>query len=593
MALKESILSWIFGSDAEEVFTEEALSAAEEQGMPLVQELEPAPKESPPVLRDPAGLQLPPEHALYRLWEMYQAQEGQGPAPKLSLEGTVNQQEILSEQELKREIPRLLTVVNSTAASRLADAKPSKKPGQQEEGKEEGPPKLDAQVVLFMTQDKQAAWFLVYPPVGEGRDVDQDVLRQVLEKEKISYGVEEALLKALPEEKNKYFRLFLAAQGTQPVHGVDGTVTDMFPRRSLKKGTEDENGRIDYTALDFVHNVEKGEVICKITPPVPGVPGRTVKNEKIPARAGKKAPVPKGRNTELSPDESVLVASVTGHVEFVGRAFQVKPVMEIRTNVDYSTGNINFLGDVHIYGDVCSGFTVRAMGNVTVDGVVEAATIEAGGNLIVVKGIKGDGRAVIRAHRSIFTKYMENCVVCTKENLQTDCIIQSVVYSDEEVQVTSGRGIIVGAKVQAGSVVRANIVGARNHCLTAITLGGNPSEDFEYENLVEEIKLLEQDYEKLERQPDSPARLRNLPMIRMKLSVGRNKLKQLEEMRTAAAQKAAAEEDKKEKEQDGRQLVCGIAYPGTEVRMDDAVLRLDQEAQPCTAILEDGRICLR
>ena len=61
-----------------------------------------------------------------------------------------------------------------------------------------------------------------------------------------------------------------------------------------------------------------------------------------------------------------LLASSSGHVEFSGRAFQVKPLLDIPANVDFSTGDINFLGDVCIHGDICSGFTVRAIGNITV-----------------------------------------------------------------------------------------------------------------------------------------------------------------------------------------------------------------------------------
>ena len=119
--------------------------------------------------------------------------------------------------------------------------------------------------------------------------------------------------------------------------------------------------------------------------------------------------------------------------------------MDIPGNVDFSTGNINFLGDVNIRGDVLSGFTVRAMGNIQVAGVIEAGSVvEAGGDLIVVKGILGDGTAIIRSHRSLFSKYIENSTIYVRENLQTDCIINSHIYSDGEVLVRSGRGTIMG-----------------------------------------------------------------------------------------------------------------------------------------------------
>lgn len=141
----------------------------------------------------------------------------------------------------------------------------------------------------------------------------------------------------------------------------------LLPRTEERRLAVDEHNRVDYSNLDFIHNIEKGRPICRIFPPVEGRPGKTVLGKEIPPNPVKPAAVPKGRNTELSEDGRTLIAASPGHVEFTGRSFQVKPVMEVPGNVDFSVGNINFLGDVHIHGDVLSGFTVRAMGNIVVD----------------------------------------------------------------------------------------------------------------------------------------------------------------------------------------------------------------------------------
>ena len=183
-------------------------------------------------------------------------------------------------------------------------------------------------------------------------------------------------------------------------------------------------------------------------------------------------PLPRGKNTEISEDGTQLVASIAGSVDFTGNVFQVKPVLEVPGDVDFSTGNINFLGDVNIRGNVLSGFTVRAMGNVRVEGVVEAgSSVEAGQghvpaalggdllvqdraarlplggldeaadllppvhvvDLVVVKGILGDGTTTVQCQRSVFSKYVENATISVRETLQTDCIIGSHVYCGGEV----------------------------------------------------------------------------------------------------------------------------------------------------------------
>ena len=240
---------------------------------------------------------------------------------------------------------------------------------------------------------------------------------------------------------------------------------------------------------------------------------------------------------------------------------------------------------MNIRGDVLSGFTVRAMGTIQVAGVVEAgSTVEAGGDLIVVKGILGDGTTIIRSHRSIFSKYIENSTIYVRENLQTDCIINSYIYSDGEVLVRSGRGTIIGGRIWAAKKISASAVGARSECRTAVALGGLPCTNFERELVQRELKVLEMELEKLECQLDSTSKSSLLDKTRSKLTVAELKLKQLES--ELADLKIEADEKNK-----GR-LECGIAYPGTEISFGDETFRVRQESRQCVATLLHGEIVL-
>ncbi len=597
MSLARTILSRLFGTVSDEEETENQDLGAQAQ----VQEEEES-------VFNPASLQLPSEHPVNKLWALWTEQKGRVPFPDLCLEGSSGHREIISRNELQRELGRLSKQITSTAEARLKEAVHKEQEameGQSKEGdvskenlsdltdgnaEEKQAPRLHAQAEIFTARNQMAAWLFIYPPVGEGREIDRDMLVQALKENDIEFGVDEALLDRLPEDPDRYFHLFFAAEGLPPVHGKDGYVIDRFPRSKKREMTVNEAGQVDYSELNLVNNADQGDVICQIVEPTEGIHGRNIFDKQLPARDGKKAAVPKGRNTELSEDGSALIATKPGHVEFDGRNFQVKPVMDIGKNVDYSTGNINFLGDIHIHGDVCSGFTVRAMGNVTVDGVVEASTIEAGGDLVVVKGVKGNNQAVIKACGSIYAKYLESSIVCAKEELQTDCIINCSVYSDGQIQACSGRGIIIGGKIRAAGEVKANIIGSKSEPLTSIILGGQPSDDFEYESLQKEIEELEQEFEELEKQPDSPAKTRNLPMVRMKLSVNRTKLKQYETFMVQEKQESQDQEESQEQKLDDRRLICGIAYPGMELTIGDVTQRLNHETQHCRAILSDGEI---
>lgn len=582
MAWKKAILSRLFGSGEEEDSGKEE-TVLEEQEVKAEDALH-------KVNLNSTCLDLAPDHPVNKLWRLRRDQAGYLAAPMLRLEGFPEQPGILSESALGGELVRLRMLVTSTANERFSKAQPKevKKSEPNADGNEETEtiiPDLDAEAVAFTTKNELFAWIFVYPPAGQGRELSRDMLEQALQEKGITYGVRESALDSILEEPQRYFYLFPIAEGTAAIPGKDGYIVDRYPRSNKKELRVDESGHVDYSELHLVRNADEGAVICEIIPPVSAVPGRTVTDQEISARDGKAAAVPKGRNTVVTEDGTLLVAEKPGHVEFNGRNFQVKPVLEVRKNVDYSTGNINFLGDIHIHGDVCSGFTVRANGNITVDGVVEASSIEAGGDLTVVKGVKGDGRAVIHVHRSLYTKYLENTVVCVKEGLHTECIINCKVYSDGIVNADSGRGIIIGGEIHAANEVRANIVGSRSESVTSICLGGVPSDDFEYESLIREIGELQMELDNIESQPDNPLKARNLPMVRMKLSVDEAKLKML----TKELGKV------EEKEDEGyRRLVCGTVYPGTDIKIGDASLHVAHMTRSCTAILtEEGEIRLQ
>lgn len=258
--------------------------------------------------------------------------------------------------------------------------------------------------------------------------------------------------------------------------------------------------------------------------------------------------------------------------------------MEIKGNVDYSTGNINFVGDVDIQGDICSGFRVKALGNITVNGVVEACKVEAGGDITLQKGVKGDMQAVIQSHRNIYAKYLESCTIYVRENLQSDCIINSNIYSDGSIHVDSGRGAIIGGSIRAAKSVNAKIVGSKAECRTFIRLGGMPSAEFEWEYTKQEISELTSILEVLQQQPDSPAKLKGLPMVQKNLSANINKLRQYEDTLKELEIQQYAQTYHDER------LVCDTAYPGTEISIADASLTLHTETRYCTAALVDGEI---
>lgn len=581
------------GEDSQGLSMPEVQTAQEEQ-KELEEESVPE-TESVLLLQD--LLELTPDHPFLMLHEVWAEETQDALLPHLNPEHWKDYPDDMMQQELA-DLGKMLMTESVDRLGKISklqkkkEEEAKKREQAKEEGTEEIPPKeqksaplgMDALPVVHITEDQLEAWLLVFPPVEEGDELDREILDSALKKNGVSFGIDEELLENLPHSRDRYFRLLRIAKGQPVFHGKDGYIEDFYERTVKKKFEENDRGKVDYFNLNLVQNIEKGEVICQAIPPVEGVPGRTVQGREIACRIGKAIPLPKGQNTEISEDGEKLLASISGRLEFSGNKFQVKSALEIDGNVDFSTGNINFVGDVHIRGDVSSGFSVKALGDITIDGVVEAAEVEAGGDLIVVKGISGDLRGVIRAYHDIYAKYMESCFVHCKGNIQSDCMVNCDVYCDGKVYVRSGRGTIIGGKIRAAQEVSSKIIGSRSESITSVFLGGQPCANYEREYLALTLAKLEDEMEKVERQPNSPAKEKRMAKIRLDLSVGRMKMSHFD--------KSLKKIKEKIQEQGGSRLRCDIAYPGLMLTIGDESYSLTRETSMVNARLLNGSIVL-
>lgn len=550
-----------------------------------VQEPGPGPGEAPAPAQDLRHrLELPPNHSLYKLWALCSGLSGRLPAPELCLEGPAAPP--LPEEQAKLELVRLKIAVNRSANERMDRLRAGTTPDPQEEGAVILPD-MDAECMVHLAKDGLTAWVLLYPPIGQGQPAGQAQLKAALDEAGVCFGLEEAALARLGQNP-RYFRLVRAARGKPPARGADGRAEELFARTleppAWDEEAEEQAQQLDYKSLGRAQAIQKGGVICRLLPPAPGVPGRSVQGQELPAEQGSPAALPKGRNTELSGDGAELLASIDGQVEFSGRSFQVRPVLEIPGDVDESVGSISFLGNVHIGGNVCSGFSVRATGTITVDGVIQNCSVEAGRDLIVARGIQGDGEAIVRAQRSMFAKFIENSRIYAKQGLVADCIINSDVYCDGSVIVQSGHKSIIGGKICAAREVRAGVLGNRVEGRTVVALGGQPCEEFDYDLLALEIENGEKELASTEAQPESPDRAARLAGLQTQLARDRARLLMVQKERRQQREEAPAEG------QEGRRLQCEMVYPGALLTIGRLSHRFTKKTAPCRAAVVDGEI---
>lgn len=447
--------------------------------------------------------------ALLQVWQKYAGPVV--PPPRLSLLGGMRPEEIHRDvSELARARVRLTAQMEQDAKKRIraieaaekaaAEAEQKRQAAGLQEGAPSEPilPSLNASCTVYVSLDKMVAWAFLFPPLGEG-DLPAEAVGDAMQAAGVTTGIDSGAVVRIFQEK-PYFRLVPVAIGVPAVEGVNGEVEELFPREVTHEVKIDENGMADYRSLNYVLQVEKDQTICNISLPEPGEPGLRVDGKVVEPKRVSAAKVPRGINTTITEDGLQLIATMAGHLEYANGAFHVRPLLEIKGDVDYSTGNIDFQGDVHVFGDVRENFMVRATGTITVDGLVEAAVVEAGGDLLITRGVVGDNRALLRSKGNVRVKYLENCVVYAGQGVYADCIMTSQIFSDDVISVTTGRGSVIGGALTAAHSIKAMMIGAQSGRRTELTLGILPYVQSEMQNALEDLDNITRESKELDRQ---------------------------------------------------------------------------------------------
>ncbi len=360
-----------------------------------------------------------------------------------------------------------------------------------QEGEVSDPIPKDAQPQLYISKDGMAAWIYVIPPFNNGRDISEKDLRAIISQNRVKTGILEDALKSISNDLI-YDQSVLVAKGTLARNGVDGSIKDYYKRVLHLEFEEDEKGSVDYKHLNNIQSVKENGTICEITRAVPGQNGITVTGGQYPCTIkGSEIPVPAGRNTVLNKEGTLLISQKTGHVTFVNGKFHVDPILKINGNIDNSTGNLDYDGDIFITGDVRNGFSIKATGSINIRGSVEGAVITASGPITIASGMSGNGKGVLTSDSHIKCRYLEHCTVSAGGNVYAESIINSKVESGQDIVVTSGIGAIIGGTLLASNSINARIIGSKvRRQLTELTIASTPKFVEETEKLTRELEQL-------------------------------------------------------------------------------------------------------
>ena len=305
---------------------------------------------------------------------------------------------------------------------------------------------------------------------------------------------EEEIIEALVE-KNVFFGLdheairggasslvpFVAARGVRPVHGKDAYIDRKFDLGVKGRPKIDQFDRADFKDLNLFTLTKAGDVLAERIPATEGTPGRNVHGTDVPAHKGKPCILPQGKNTKVEGDH-ILCAAINGQIVDIGKKIGVDPCLIIKGSVGVGTGNIDFDGSVEIGGDVTRGFVVKATGDISIKGFIDAAEV-SGRNVFVEGGISGGvgGSALKKGLGKVTAKEDVRALFATNGTIEAgrdvyirDAVLHSEIYAGNSLLCVEKRGMIIGGSVTASVAIRANTTGNPGSVRTCVAVGVDP-----------------------------------------------------------------------------------------------------------------------
>jgi uncharacterized protein (DUF342 family) len=236
-------------------------------------------------------------------------------------------------------------------------------------------------------------------------------------------------------------------------------------RHTQLSPAHEPDGAVSLRYLGYVQNVVAGQVLAELVDldvhPDAARDSRFMYQERHLPIGPNCAPHSK------NPDK--IVSLVNGYVFYNEGLISVKRLLNVRSNLGFHTGNIFFVGDVAVHGDVQTGFALQAA-NILVKGHIESSKVKGSGDIVCLQGIRGSDESgfsdnpeknpdidmplpttLVEAGGNLRLPFCERVQLRARGNIIIDgSCLHSTIYV--------GGNLVIKGRLQGGTVVANGLV---------------------------------------------------------------------------------------------------------------------------------------
>jgi uncharacterized protein (DUF342 family) len=445
----------------------------------------------------------------------------------------------------------------------------------------------EATIVVEVSPDRLTATVQFDTKSGH-RLPSADAVQVVLADKGIIHGLDENAIR----EGVDSLTPFVAARGEPAVNGEDARIERHFDLGEKGRPKVEAYDRVNYKDMNLFVFARKGDVLAERILQTEGVPGKDVYGNDIPAKNGKPIPIPQGKNTEIL-NEKALVASIDGQIVDNGKKIEVDPHLVVKGGVGVGSGNIDFAGSVEVKGNVETGFSVKATGDIEISGMVNGGDVD-GRNVFIRGGVNGMSRGLVRAKEDVRAVFAENAEIEADRDIYlSDVSLHSTLRAGKRIYIEEKRGMIAGGIAAAGEEIRCKCVGNPVFVVTRLSVGVNPNLEKHYKELCKQYK-------------EDTLRLKQITQMLNtlgKIDVSRlpqQRIDQINELTRSqfplagkikrAEKEIKALEEELGRMQYGKIRVSDTVYPGARISINSIMKNVQSEIKHCTLSVKEDQV---
>ncbi len=434
-------------------------------------------------------------------------------------------------------------------------------------------------IKLSVAPSRSKASISLYPGINSPKILSNDDILEVL-KEKFNietmYVKKDVLFRIADFYRQGFIVENVEVIESIPVIDGKNAVIKIYFEKPSQRPKLLSNGKVDYKSFTNYIMVKKGDILIRRVPATVGQRGFDVTGAEITPLPGKDVIYEVIEGVSANEDKTEYVATQSGHVIYTETMIGVLPLLHIKGNVDYSTGNINFDGAVRIEKDVLTGFSVNA-NDIMIGGIDEDAQLTAKNSVDINTGIKGVGhKGFVKSGFDVISGYAENAIITAKNSIEIKKYCFNSILTADKVIATTQNAIVTGGTIKAFSLVRLYNAGSNGTNDMLISVGLSQEMEDRAKNIKNELFQIAETLKKIatvlsKTDLKNPAVIKN-PKIRKLLETA-SMLKRKQPLLEAKLE----DTQKKSIHPDPRIIIENIIRVGVKIKIYNASIELKND----------------